>query len=830
MKQLYIFKFLLESKKIIFLFLLLLTVLSNSYSQSRFNGKCIKGDCENGKGTYEYSDGSRYEGKWTNGMRNGYGKQFDKGNVYKDFPNYKGQWKDDKREGKGEFDMMDVFNYIGNFKNDMFDGYGKSKAYNPIVSYDGEWKNNVYNGKGKLQYLLPIPGHTNVGSMLSKEGTWINGYFGVLHENTWKAKIYYDKNWKPLDFANETQATYYRLVAFDSNGNPSGIVKDYYITGELKSEFEAIAIDKLEGEKVMYKNNCIEYSKAGKKLSEEHYGYGNLDGISKFWYESGALKNELNYAHGKENGTFSNWYENGKKAREGSYKEGKLNGIIVNYDIAGKFESKSKYIDGTIISKWLTQDDSAPKDGPNLCKRCLGNGYETCDNTKTIQVKYDWVYRNKYDQTYKTKSIPLKCINGMLTSETNEHSEKCTKCDGGNIKNNCAQCLGKGIFDDRPMNGTYLCDVCGGKGKIKCNNQIRKTIAGGYTGGMFGGMANHIENVTGKSYLFSCEAGILKTTENTYTEKCSKCNSIGITNCEKCLGIGRYKDPAFLAAKNQKVIYLDKNWNKVSSVTDAEYFRVVTFDNNGVPQSKVRDYFISGELQWEGEPIYIDREGNFEKKYRNKVTGYYRNGIKAFESNYNTVGQYHGWTASWNMWGELTGQILYENGIEVRDVAIEMLKQKIVEYKNAYAELNNFFSSSNSNGKNNSDSNVAEATGKNWTNASLKKIIKDITKVNSTKYNVIFTDGSKLDVSFTLKNTSTYFDEYTVSWVKAGEKDSVKVSVFYCIESSGSFGGGADKNNWYSCSDKEITSCYICEKKEEDRDVKTIIKLYVNRY
>ncbi len=129
-------------------------------------------------------------------------------------------------------------------------------------------------------------------------------------------------------------------------------------------------------------------------------------------------------------------------------------------------------------------------------------------------------------------------------------------------------------------------------------------------------------------------------------------------------------------------------------------------------------------------------------------------------------------------------------------------------------------------GQGNSESKVSEPTR----NTSLKRTIKDISKISPIKYNVIFTDGSKLDVNFTFKNNLTYFNEYMVSWVKPGTDIEKKVSVYYCFISSGSFGLGATKNNWYSCSDKEFSSCYICEKKEEDADIKTIIKLYVNRY
>ena len=44
------------------LILSLLFVIS-IYQVSAF-GQCTKGDCENGQGTYKYSDGAEYQGQW----------------------------------------------------------------------------------------------------------------------------------------------------------------------------------------------------------------------------------------------------------------------------------------------------------------------------------------------------------------------------------------------------------------------------------------------------------------------------------------------------------------------------------------------------------------------------------------------------------------------------------------------------------------------------------------------------------------------------------------------------------------------------------------------
>ena len=45
------------------------------------DGKCIKGDCEDGYGIYVFTNGGRYEGTWKNGKLNGNGISVDESGV-----------------------------------------------------------------------------------------------------------------------------------------------------------------------------------------------------------------------------------------------------------------------------------------------------------------------------------------------------------------------------------------------------------------------------------------------------------------------------------------------------------------------------------------------------------------------------------------------------------------------------------------------------------------------------------------------------------------------------------------------------------------------------
>ncbi len=54
-------------------------------------GQCIKGDCENGEGTYIYADGNKYVGEFKDGKLNGQGTY-----TFADGSVQKGMWNNGK--------------------------------------------------------------------------------------------------------------------------------------------------------------------------------------------------------------------------------------------------------------------------------------------------------------------------------------------------------------------------------------------------------------------------------------------------------------------------------------------------------------------------------------------------------------------------------------------------------------------------------------------------------------------------------------------------------------------------------------------------------------
>ena len=92
-----------------------------------------------------YDDGSYYQGKFKNGMRNGPGTF-----IYLDNSRYEGEWKNDMRQGKGKlyFSKDNIQGYkmfYGDWKNDRINGYGFLFLTNGKI-HNGIWYNNKMIG------------------------------------------------------------------------------------------------------------------------------------------------------------------------------------------------------------------------------------------------------------------------------------------------------------------------------------------------------------------------------------------------------------------------------------------------------------------------------------------------------------------------------------------------------------------------------------------------------------------------------------------------------------------------------------------------------------
>ncbi len=132
--------------------------------------------------------------------------------------------------------------------------------------------------------------------------------------------------------------------------------------------------------------------------------------------------------------------------------------------------------------------------------------------------------------------------------------------------------------------------------------------------------------------------------------------------------------------------YYDSNW-KASSKTFATYYRIINIPSQVNPRKQYRDYYITGELQGEGDYVTIDKQDDRNSIFDGDCISFYKTGkilekgswinshkigdfFEFYENTvvkthclYNNNGQIDGDYAFFEENGELSYLIHYRNGI-----------------------------------------------------------------------------------------------------------------------------------------------------------------------
>lgn len=287
-----------------------------------------------------YSPGISFQ--WTGASKNGKADGYGIATKYKNGKfesRYEGTYKNGIREGKGTFTHADGSVKTGTFIKGQLMGRGAMTIEDKYM-YEGEFINYRMHGKGTLRYAngavfvgtmtddLPYTGKfTNYNG----EVTYIQKGLAVerLEEKKsnyspkmgQKVREYFDENWNRCQ---PNQAAFYRLVTYEAPNRPKGVVKDFYITGELQSEQYPVYIDYdddsrsfLEGEQTLYHKN-------GKVEIKQQFYNDQLNGPVITYYESGAVASEQEFVHGVRHGDAIEYYENGKIATVRKFENGQL--------------------------------------------------------------------------------------------------------------------------------------------------------------------------------------------------------------------------------------------------------------------------------------------------------------------------------------------------------------------------------------------------------------------------------------------------------------------------------------------------------------------------
>jgi hypothetical protein len=211
----------------------ILFIISYLFSMTVNPQTCLSGDCLDGIGTFQYSDGTVYSGEWKNGKSNGQGTSSCEEH------SYTGGWKNDEENGFGKYTVADGSFYEGKWKNGSANGYGIFTDTNK-TSHIGYWKNGVEHGEGI--YL------DNRNKDSSFVGIWKNGHIFILDhlvatetkEGSWSCKngLFNGKgeksySWDHLKNGEEYTGLFIKYSGDFKNGWPWGSGIMIYANGDM---------------------------------------------------------------------------------------------------------------------------------------------------------------------------------------------------------------------------------------------------------------------------------------------------------------------------------------------------------------------------------------------------------------------------------------------------------------------------------------------------------------------------------------------------------------------------------------------------------------------
>lgn len=252
---------------------------------------------------------------------------------------YEGTYKDGILEGKGVFTHKDGSVKTGTFVNGQLIGKGTMKDEDGN-SYEGDFINYTVHGNGTLKLgngstftgffvdNVPYTGkftsytgdvaYLQKGEPVEKISETKSGYSPKIGQ---QVREYFDEKWNRCD---PKQAAYYRLITYSAPNKPKGVVKDYYISGELQSEQYPIFIDYDDERKTFLEGTQTFYHKNGKVEGTRHYYNNQPNGPEIHYYPDGNVASESFWAMGVPNGDVIQYYHDGKFATVAKYDNGLL--------------------------------------------------------------------------------------------------------------------------------------------------------------------------------------------------------------------------------------------------------------------------------------------------------------------------------------------------------------------------------------------------------------------------------------------------------------------------------------------------------------------------
>ena len=309
------------------------TKWTNCYGEYKFPRNEYKGEWKDGnfhgKGILREAWGGIYVGDFKNNLANGYGRQEEKDGSW-----WEGEIKDDMLHGKGTYVNYNGDIYKGNFFEGFLEGQG-SFTRTDGTKVTGEFKKDLLNGKGKWVHTN---GDVATGNFKDDQ---LNGY-GVY---IWANGDKYEGEW--VDGYRTGKGTYY----FGDGGYYEGNFYKDKKNGQGKQLYE-VGGDIYDG---TWKNNNRDgkgeyiYSNGNHFIGLWVKGYENGYGV--FTWSDGD-KYEGEWVDGYRTGKGKYFYESGT-IYEGEFFENSAEGkgilIYANGDkYEGEFKAGNEHGEGTM--------------------------------------------------------------------------------------------------------------------------------------------------------------------------------------------------------------------------------------------------------------------------------------------------------------------------------------------------------------------------------------------------------------------------------------------------------------------------------------------------
>lgn len=328
-------------RQLFFLFIVVfsLPIFSQTYTLREKWVDCGKG-CQLLDPYYSEGVTFSWDGASKGGKADGYGTAIKYVNGEYE-STYVGEYKNGIREGKGKFTHKDGSTKIGTFINGQLMGYGTMES-DDGSSYEGNFINYRFHGKGKMRWGNGSVFEGFIVSDMPYTGKFTNydGNVQYIHKGIampkdsikekrsgYSPKIgtrqreFFDKDWNRCQPKN---AAFYRLVTYEAPNKPKGTVKDYYISGELQSEFTALYIDYDDEGKNFHEGEARWYYKSGKIEQTRFYFNNKLNGPNVYYFENGQIQMQQFYNFGLLDGDMIIYYDNGNPRIIAKYDNGNL--------------------------------------------------------------------------------------------------------------------------------------------------------------------------------------------------------------------------------------------------------------------------------------------------------------------------------------------------------------------------------------------------------------------------------------------------------------------------------------------------------------------------